>query len=434
MQKPAGTFYSQTLSSVWASIIFVLLTLALPIYFFVDASLAVRQRLILAAWVLAYSLIGTVVWRWLQREYQSSQMTVSYFLIQTITGLGLFASMVVIDMDAYTPLYAIPLFLQAGVLPLKQRWWVLSLTLLGVALLNTYGYVTFAGGFELFIISDTIVDVVLLVSFGFIGHYLIHEEALRQQVERLVGEIERRRRKEKSRFEQLNKMRTEFVNSATHDLKNPLGIIMGYAHILLDDLDEDTPQREYAQQIVESSEKMQDLILDMLDLARIESGLQLQPEEVRLSSFLEETVDKHQVAAQQKNIRMNLGNGASQTTVMFDPRYMVRVFDNLLSNAIKYTAAGGTVTITTRVNSEHYMVSIKDTGDGIPANDLPHIFEPFYRIQKIGQRHEGTGLGLSIVKSIVEQHQGIISVQSETGEGSTFTVTLPIWLPLSNVA
>lgn len=420
---------------MWANIIFVVLTLSLPIYFFFDELLPLDQRLLLAFFTAVYIFAGTYVWWWLQRHYKSAQMTVSYFVFQTVAGLLLFANMVLLDGDTFAPLYAIPLFLQSGVVPLRHRIWILGLTVIGVVALNSYALTMYDGYFSPFVITDALVDVFLLVSFGVIGHFLIREEALRQQVEGLINEVERRRRSEKSRYEQLHKMRTEFVNSATHDLKNPLGIIMGYAHLLVEDLGPDTAEQKYAVEIVNSSERMQELILDMLDLAQLETGLELHPENVWLRSFLDETIEKNQIAARQKNITLKPPNNLSQTMVRFDPRYMGRVFDNLISNAIKFTPEGGTVTISAQVDTDDVSISVKDTGDGISEADIERVFEPFFRTkqQKVN-RIPGSGLGLSIVKSIVEQHGGSVSVSSTLGEGSTFVVALPNKQPVTNAA
>ncbi len=422
--------YSYTLSSMWASVIFVLLTLLQSIYLFFDPEIILRQRLLLAFFVGLYILFGTYVWRRLQRQYRSSHATRSYFLVQTVTGLLLFSNMVMSDGDSFAPLYAIPLFLQSGVLPLKQRWWILAVTLVGVAGLNTYGLLLHEGFFSAWFVPDALVDVTLLVSFGVIGHYLIHEESLRHRVEGLVNEIERRRRSEQSRFEHLDKMRTEFVNSATHDLKNPLGIIMGYASLLVDDLDESRPEYTYAREILTSSQRMQDLILEMLDLAQIETGLELKPETVLLSEFLQRAVENNRMAAEQKSIELILPKNVGGLKVRFDPRYMERVLDNLLSNAIKFTPENGTVMVQARLGGAQVMISVKDTGPGISEDERSRVFEPFFRTkaEKLALV-PGTGLGLSIVKSIVEQHEGTVQVESTLRQGTTFTIILPQHTP-----
>jgi len=145
-----------------------------------------------------------------------------------------------------------------------------------------------------------------------------------------------------------------------------------------------------------------------------------------LGAFLQECLDGFRVVAQQKNITLKYDPPAEEIQVTLNRQYMARVMDNLVSNAIKYTPSSGCVTLTVQNDPSQVVIRIADTGIGISADDLPHLFDAFYRVSHVQHEDiEGSGLGLAIVKTIVEKHNGQIAVSSTPGQGSTFCITLP---------
>lgn len=235
---------------------------------------------------------------------------------------------------------------------------------------------------------------------------------------------------DRQRYEMLDQMKNRFIQMATHDLRNPLNIILGYA-VLLEDVEVSERDAEFVRQaaheLQRSTDKMRTLVTDMLDLARLEVRAQLTKTPISVTTFLERSLVGFQTLANQKQIVLKCIPPAEDITVLGDVDRIERVIDNLLSNAIKYTPPGGHVEVTALANSEQVTIQVSDTGLGIPEEEMPRLFEAFFR--SASPEHlkiEGTGLGLSIVKSIVEQHGGQVSATSQFGKGSTFSFTLPL--------
>ncbi len=243
-------------------------------------------------------------------------------------------------------------------------------------------------------------------------------------------ELEAKREQDRQHFQKLDRMKNEFLHMATHDLRNPLNVILGYLHVL-EKLDVAAQDRallnETRKSIRISVEKMRALVTDILELAQIETGLKLSPQPVAVAEWMGQNVQGFQVIAAGKQVTLDYTPAPASVTITVDLNLMTRVIDNLVSNAIKYTPQGGTVRIDTSVTEQQIMICVADTGLGIPEHDLPHLFDAFYRVDHgEHQQEEGSGLGLSIVKTIVEHHDGTIEVQSKVGEGSIFRITLPI--------
>lgn len=243
-------------------------------------------------------------------------------------------------------------------------------------------------------------------------------------------QIEALRDQDRQHFESLDRMKNEFIRMATHDLRNPLNVILGYLRVL-DRIEvgaADKPRLDEARKNIQLSvEKMRTLVTDILDLAQIETGQGLHLAPTPLGAFLERNLQGLRMVAQEKGIALHYTPPEEDVALMLDENRMSRVIDNLVSNAIKYTPQGGQVRVSAQKQNGTVQIDVSDTGLGIPEGDLPHVFEAFYRIEHGAyQREEGSGLGLSIVKTIVEQHNGAIDVTSEVGKGSTFRVWLPI--------
>ncbi len=243
-------------------------------------------------------------------------------------------------------------------------------------------------------------------------------------------EIERLHAQERHRLEMLDQMKNEFIQMATHDLKNPLGVIQGYAHLLEDAVSVPSEHaRLYTEALAgieHSVEKMKTLVTDILDLAQVQASPDLELVWTPVAEFVTQALTGFAMLAQQKGVTLSVTLPPDDAHWIIDSPRMARVVDNLVSNAIKYTPAGGRVEVTVEITQHHIILRVEDTGLGIPAEDLPRLFEAFFRVSAPAHRDiKGTGLGLSVVKTIIEQHQGKIAVESELGVGSVFSVFLP---------
>jgi signal transduction histidine kinase len=175
------------------------------------------------------------------------------------------------------------------------------------------------------------------------------------------------------------------------------------------------------------SERLRSLVTDVLDLARLEAGPALRLSIVNPVEVVAEAISDAETLAADKGLALMTDLPPKLPPVRGDAALLGRVMANLLSNAIKYTASGGQVTVCAKPqDDDRLQIEVIDTGRGIPAESLPHIFDRFYRVPDSEEEVEGTGLGLSIVKSIVEKHGGKIWVESEEGKGSTFAFTVPV--------
>ena len=189
----------------------------------------------------------------------------------------------------------------------------------------------------------------------------------------------------------------------------------------------DQKQLEFVERIQAAAEHMQELVQNLLDLAKIDMGVESKPETVDVNELLAEIVDEFQPQAEAKEQTLRLENANDQPKVQGDALQIRQALRNLVGNAIKYTPVGGSVDLFVETDESKITISVKDTGYGIPADDLPFIFDRFYRVRNEAVKDiEGNGLGLAIVKSIIEKHGGQISVESKPGKGSTFFVTLPL--------
>jgi DNA-binding response OmpR family regulator/anti-sigma regulatory factor (Ser/Thr protein kinase) len=216
----------------------------------------------------------------------------------------------------------------------------------------------------------------------------------------------------------------------SHELRTPLNAIIGFSELLLepavDAATNPTTVREYSGHIHESGLHLLELINDVLDLAKVEAGrVDLKPVAFDLDALGRQSIETMRPLADRKSIALTIESRGEQPFVA-DPARIRQVAFNLLSNAIKFTGSGGSVTLAIDTNSERARLSVTDTGAGIPPGDLQRIFEAFQQGSQTGRNQvEGTGLGLALTRQLVEAHGGRISVESEVGVGSTFTVDLP---------
>jgi len=235
-----------------------------------------------------------------------------------------------------------------------------------------------------------------------------------------------------SRLRQLEDIRREFVANVSHELRTPLSIFSGYLENLIDN--PAIPRKELLSslEIMEKhSRRLNALLEDLLALARLEARSEkLEPVPIHPEKFLREIVNDWKRKLEQKKIALTLDLPADLLPFTADTVLMERVLNNLMDNAVKYTGEGGRMTISARSSGPVTTITVRDTGLGIPAHDLPHVFERFYRVEKARSREAGgTGLGLSIVKHIVGLHGGAVSAESAYGEGTAITISLPGELP-----
>ena len=220
------------------------------------------------------------------------------------------------------------------------------------------------------------------------------------------------------------KARDEILGAVSHDLRNPLAAISLCAHALKEGTTQD--RDEIISAIVESAGMMNRMIQDLLDVATIDSGhLRLDPSDQQLTTLVDRVLEMTQGAARERGVALLRDLPPLLPVATVDPTRFVQVLANLVGNAVKFTEAGGRVTISAQPRENEIMFTVKDTGIGIPAEHLPHIFDRHWHARRTA-RTLGTGLGLAIAKGIVEAHGGRILVQSTEGAGSTFFFTVPL--------
>jgi two-component system phosphate regulon sensor histidine kinase PhoR len=234
-----------------------------------------------------------------------------------------------------------------------------------------------------------------------------------------------------TRLKELDEMKSEFLSTVSHDLRSPLMFMRGYANMLLTMSQLDDKQQEYVKKILYGVAQINDLVSDLLDLGRIETGVGLERKPCHLGVILTEAVDSMRAQAITKQITLQVEPIEDPPVVTGDASLLRQAVSNLVDNAIKYTPGGGIVTIGLSVRDNgrgsRAVIRVADTGIGIAAEDQARLFEKFHRVKRRDTSDvSGTGLGLAIVKSIVERHAGKVWVDSEMHEGSTFYISLPL--------
>lgn len=227
-------------------------------------------------------------------------------------------------------------------------------------------------------------------------------------------------------------LKAQFISTVSHELRTPLTAIREGISIVMDGIAGKLKpkQKEFLELSKRNVDRLSMLINDVLDFQKLESGrMKFDLSLNDVARTIHDAADTMKLFADKHKVKMLVNLAPDVGQAMFDHNRIIQVITNLLSNAIKFTPPSGKVTLqTTRQNNE-IIITVTDTGMGIPKDDLPKIFERFYRVKRPGKEIQGTGLGLPIVAQIITEHSGRILVDSETGKGTTFTVYLPVTPP-----
>jgi two-component system NtrC family sensor kinase len=235
-------------------------------------------------------------------------------------------------------------------------------------------------------------------------------------------------------LKEVDRIRTEFVHTVSHDLRSPLTSVIGYAELVdrAGPLNEN--QQEFLKRIQDSIQHITSLINDLLDLGKIEAGMDTRREFVQLEGILHYTLEMLQGQIRAKNLRVQIEIAPALPPLRANPVRLRQVLDNVIGNAIKYSYVNSEIQIAIHFEENQIILKVSDQGPGIPVADQPHIFDKFYRGTNVDSDVEGSGLGLAIVKNIVENHQGRIWVESTVGKGSSFFIVLPVITDLMPIA
>ncbi len=229
----------------------------------------------------------------------------------------------------------------------------------------------------------------------------------------------------------LEKMKNDFIANVSHELRTPISMLQGYSEAIIDDIAESKEEKqEMARIIYDESLRMGRLVNELLDLARMEAGhMHLNYESVELRSYMKRVTNKFAGISKEKKVHLEVETTSDQTYWILDADRIEQVLTNLIDNAIRHTPEGGSVKVSQTIEDRLLRVEVTDTGSGIPEEDIPFVFERFYKADKARTRErsgKGTGLGLAIAKNIVKSHNGDIQVKSLENRGTTFFFTIPM--------
>lgn len=227
----------------------------------------------------------------------------------------------------------------------------------------------------------------------------------------------------------MEKLRRDFTANVSHELRTPLTIIRGYDEALLEGAAEDSETREkYCRLIHDETLRLERLIHELLDLSRLQSSKEAtDTERIPLAELAEGVLTKFRQLAGLKDVTLSLATPGQQPVMLGNGDRITQLVMIFLDNAIKYTQPGGTVSVRVVSEDDKAVMTVSDTGKGIPEADLPYIWERFYKVDKSHRRDDsGTGLGLSIARQIIDLHQGTVAVASTEGQGTTFTLRFPL--------
>lgn len=223
-------------------------------------------------------------------------------------------------------------------------------------------------------------------------------------------------------------LKDEYVKMVSHDLKSPLASIQSLLEVILGGFAkaDDEKTKDILQRIYKKTEFLHHYTKDLLDLSRIRAERNLNLQRLNIKDIIHTAAELVMSKIGEKQIELKVAVDKDVSRIEADKELVIHVFANIIANAFKYTPSGGNVMIKVSQRDGFVITEIKDTGIGIPVEDMPHIFEEFFRAGNVAKTTKGTGLGLSLAKYIIERHGGAISIESELGKGTTFRFTIPI--------
>jgi two-component system, OmpR family, phosphate regulon sensor histidine kinase PhoR len=239
-----------------------------------------------------------------------------------------------------------------------------------------------------------------------------------------------------SQERELDRMKTDFVSSISHELRTPLTSIKAYTETILRDSNmPDTTKHDFLIAIDEESKRLADLVNGLLEISLLQSGkAQIVEQNLDITEVIKKAVSSLKYSADKKNIRIEVAGDDANIWFIGDESKIYSLFSNLINNAVKFTPSEGLVRINIARQDMELIVKVRDTGIGMPKEELSKIFHRFYRVKQQGKQIPGTGLGLAIVNEIAVLHGGKVEVESEVGHGTTFTVILPLQSSAEKVA
>jgi signal transduction histidine kinase len=258
-------------------------------------------------------------------------------------------------------------------------------------------------------------DVTILETLASLASAALHNDRMERKLRDPSGD-----------HSELDRLKNEFIAITSHELRTPLGLILGHATFLREMLG-----KEYHEQldaIIRNASRLKEIIENISSVDNYQSGMaRLRQRKVSIVRIIEDVAASFQEMADQKGVRLRLDLGSQDVLVDADGSKIAIALSNLVKNAITFTDSGGQILIKTELSPGYVKVSVIDNGVGIPARDLPRVFERFFQVEShLTRRHGGMGLGLSVAKVMIEMHGGRIWVESVEGKGSNFTFLLPI--------
>jgi len=283
------------------------------------------------------------------------------------------------------------------------------------------------------IFLGTVIAIILSGSLGLIVMFSRWNKTLEAEVKSKTSDMIRMNKElvlANERLKELDKLKSDFVSMVSHELKTPLAAMRTSAQVLEAAGIATETKREMLDIVLRNIDRQTNLVNDLLDLSRIESGrMELKFERVSLDSVIADSIESVKQAASEEGIKLNVELPEGLSSVKGDREKLTQVVINLLNNAIKFTPRSGEIRIKARELNEQVEVKVSDTGIGIPTEDLDMVFDKFYQVDSTLTREAGgTGLGLAICKGIIEAHNGHIMAESELGKGSTFILRVEKWV------
>lgn len=388
-------------------------------------------------WLYKFHRVPVSEWKWKQLLFNIGNRSVAVFIAGSfltaglqvelaeqfwfITAVWLAAALILDQLNLWLLIILLRLLqgaeFSARAFWLENRW---------AMLVNIP--VVFIGGFALSTATTQFGTIGLLVFVLPIALSTVANQLYVRQMRTHLDNLEAIVAERTAELQTLMKEKDAFLAVLTHDMKTPLTSINLYATLLLQKPNLIHEKPHLLETVVRSQKTLTNIVNDILDIETLQSDkeLNLQFEVLDLSILLLATVETLQAQAMYKEITLAYEEPNSEIRVRADKHQIGRVFQNIISNAVKYTPDEGHVQVRIFVKEARVNVQVSDNGYGIPAEDLPHIFDRYRRVKKHKSFASGSGLGLAITKALVEAHQGEIVVNSVEGEGSTFTIVLPL--------